>query len=172
MASEEAYLDKAIGRYSPEVASTARAALAKLRNQFPGARLLVYERKQSLPIGVAPPESGSAVMSLVLYPRWVRLFLLDGAGLADPQGRLEGAGTQVRSILVDEQADVLDDGYIRRLIEQALKAAAVDLKSGKGGIVLKSTIAASPVRPRGSRAQPTRSPERRPSARVRARRKG
>jgi hypothetical protein len=93
VANEEAYLDKAIGRYSPEVAATARAALGKLRQRFPGARQLVYERRQSLPIGFAPAERGSAVFSLVLYPRWVRFFFLDGAALDDPEGRLEGTGS-------------------------------------------------------------------------------
>ena len=81
MAGEEAYLDRAIGRYSPTVAATARAALGKLRARFPGARQSVYERRQSLPIGFAPAARGSAVFSLVLYPRWVRFFFLDGATL-------------------------------------------------------------------------------------------
>jgi hypothetical protein len=70
VAGEKAYLDKAIGRYSPEVAATARTGLKKLRALFPGARQLVYDRRQSLPIGFAP-EHGSPVFSLVLYPRWV-----------------------------------------------------------------------------------------------------
>lgn len=96
MAAEDAYLEKAIGRYSPEVASKARIALKKLRARFPGARRLVYERRQSLPIGFGP-ERGSAVFSLVLYPRWVRFFFLEGVALKDPEGRLEGSGNQVRS---------------------------------------------------------------------------
>jgi hypothetical protein len=41
-------------RYSPDVAATARAGLKKLRARFPGARQLVYDRRQSLPIGFAP----------------------------------------------------------------------------------------------------------------------
>ena len=139
---EEAYLDKAIGRYSPEVAATARAGLKKLRAQFPGARQLVYERRQSLPIGFAPAERGSAVFSLVLYPRWVRFFFLEGVAIDDPKGRLEGKGSQVRSIRLDERAAVLDDRYIRRLMVQALKVAAADLKTGKGRVVLKSRLAA------------------------------
>ena len=35
---ESEYLEKAIGRYSPDVAATARASLKKLRARFPGAR--------------------------------------------------------------------------------------------------------------------------------------
>ena len=141
MAAEDAYLDRAIGRYSPEVASTARAALKKLRARFPGARRLVYERRQSLPIGFAPAGRGSAVFSLVLYPRWVRFFFLEGAALEDPEGRLEGSGNQVRSIRVDERAAILDDPYIFGLMRQALEAAGADLKKGRGEVALKSKIA-------------------------------
>ena len=141
MAGEEAHLDKAIGRYSPEVAATARAGLEKLRARFPGARQLVYERRQSLPIGFAPPERGAAVFSLVLYPRWVRFFFLEGVAIDDPEGRLEGTGSQVRSIRLDERAAILDDPYVGRLMAQALKVAGADLKRGTGQVVLKSKIA-------------------------------
>ena len=140
VAGEKAYLDKAIGRYAPEVAATARASLKKLQTRFPGARLHVYERRQSLPIGFSPANGGGAVFSLVLYPRWVRFFFLEGVALDDPQGRLEGAGSQVRSIRVDRQGEILDDPYICGLMMQALKAARADLKTGRGEIVLKSKM--------------------------------
>jgi hypothetical protein len=136
----DAYLDTAIGRYAAEVAATARAAVKKLRARFPGARLVVYERRGSLPIGFAPSEGGAAVFSVVLYPRWVRLFFLEGVALDDPEGRLEGAGNQVRSIRIDRRAAVLDDPYIRGLMGQALKVAAADLKRGRGEVVIKSKI--------------------------------
>jgi hypothetical protein len=140
LTSEDRYLDRAIGRYSPQVAATARASLRKLRARFPGARQLVYERRQSLPIGFAPSERGGPVFSLVVYPRWVRFFFLEGVVLDDPEGRLEGAGNQVRSIVVDERAAILDDPYIRKLMAQALNAAGADLKAGNGQVVLKSRI--------------------------------
>ena len=139
MAGEEAYLEKAIARYSPEVAATARAGLKKLRLRFPGARQLVYERRRSLPIGFGP-DDGSAVFSLVLYPRWVRFFFLEGAAIDDPEGRLEGSGSQVRSIRLDERAVILDDPDIRRLMAQALKIAGANLRTGSGQVVLKSKI--------------------------------
>jgi len=140
-AGEDAFLDKAIGRYSPQVAATARAGLKKLRARFPGARQLVYERRQSLPIGFAPAERGASGFSLVLCPRWVRFFFLEGVAIDDPEGRLEGAGSQVRSIRLDEDAAILDDPYIRGLMAQALKVAGADLKTGSGRVVLKSKIA-------------------------------
>jgi hypothetical protein len=146
MAREREYLDRAIRRYSPEVAATARAGLKKLRARFPGARQLVYERRQSLPIGFAPGDRGAAVFSLVLYPRWVRFFFLEGAVIDDPEHRLEGTGSQVRSIRVDERAAIFDDSYIRGLMAQALKVAGADLKTGRGDVVLKSRLAAAETR--------------------------
>ena len=155
MAGEGAYLEKAIDRYSPEVAATARAGLKKLRARFPGARQLVFERRQALPIGFAPAARGNPVFSLVVYPRWVRFFFLEGVAIDDPEGRLEGNGNQVRSIRLDERAAVLDDPYIRALMAQALKIAGANLKTGGGQIVLRSTIGRQPsvpaVRPRRTR---------------------
>jgi len=142
VAGEKAYLDKAIARYSPEVAATARAGLKKLRTLFPGARQLVYDRRQSLPVGFAPAERGSPIFSLVVYPRWVRFFFLEGVAIDDPEGRLEGAGSQVRSIRLDDRAAILDDPYIRALIAQALTVAGTNLKTGRGRIVLKTVMAA------------------------------
>ena len=41
------------------------------------------------------------------------------------------------------RAAILDDPYIRGLITQGLKVAGVDLKTGSGQVVLKSTITTS-----------------------------
>ena len=142
MIGEQAYLDKAIKRYSTQVSATAKAALEKLRSRFPGARRFVYERRQSLVIGLAPEAGGAAVFSLVLYPRWVRFFFLEGVALDDPENRLEGNGSQVRSLRVDQRAAILDDAYIRGLIDQAIDASGADLRSGRGEVVLRSKLGA------------------------------
>jgi hypothetical protein len=162
VSGDAAYLEKAIDRHAPEVAATARAALKTLRARFPGARQLVYERRGVLGIGFAPAPRGSPVFSVVLYPRWVRFFFFEGVALDDPEGRLEGSGNQMRTIRVDEHAAIFDDPYIRDLMKQALKVAGVDLKSGRGEIVLRSTIEARPQTgapgnrsPRPRRAAPT-----------------
>lgn len=136
----DAYLAQAIARYPATVADTATHALRRLRARFPGARVFVYDRRQSLPIGFAAASGGAALFSVVLYPRWVRFFFLEGAALDDPKGRLEGAGNQVRSILIDGEAEALDDAYIRKLMGQALKLAEADLTNGPGEIVIKSKL--------------------------------
>jgi len=139
-AANAADLDRAIDRYAPDVAATARAALKKLRARFPGARQLVYERRQLLPIGFAPAERGSPIFSVVLYRRWVRFFFLEGAALDDPEGRLEGSGSIVRSVRLDAAARILDEPYIAGLMRQAQREAGVDLRKGHGEVVFKSRI--------------------------------
>jgi hypothetical protein len=134
------YLEQAMDRYPPPVAATARAALKKLRKRFPGATLSVYDRRGSLPLGFAPAAGGSPVLSIVIYPRWVRFFFLEGIGLDDPERRLEGTGKQVRSLRLDDGATVLEDPYVQGLLEQAARLADADLKTGPGRIVLKSTL--------------------------------
>jgi hypothetical protein len=117
-----------------------------LRARFPGARILVFERRQALPIGFAPAERGNPVFSIVVYPRWVRFFFLEGIALDDPKQRLEGNGNQVRSIRLDGDAAILDDPYIRGLMRQALKVAGADLKKGNGEVVLKSTLTSRAIK--------------------------
>ena len=151
MAGEEAYLRKAIDRYAPAIAALGRTGLAALRQRFPGARIQVYERRTSLVMGLAPAK-GSALFSLVLYPRWVRFFFLEGVALDDPEGRLEGTGSQVRSIRVDDGAR-FDDPYVRRLMAQAVAGASADLTSGRGAVELRSRLDMTPppaFRRRGS----------------------
>src|SRR5262249_22723829 len=86
----EAYLANTIARYPPAVTAIARAGLTKMRAWYPNARILVYDRRQSLPFGFAPEERG-AIFSIVLYPRWVRFFFLEGVAIEDPEKRLKGS---------------------------------------------------------------------------------
>ncbi len=70
-------------------------------------------------IGFSVSErSSEAVLSIAVYPRWVRLFFLQGADLEDPGGRLEGSGKQVRSLTV-ASGEVLHEPEVRELIHQA-----------------------------------------------------
>src|SRR5437773_353459 len=92
-------LDGFMAKYSPEVVSVARSALAKMRGLIPGAVELVYDNYNALVIGFCPSEQrpSEAVLSIVLFPRWVTVcFLQDGPELPDPQGLLKGSGTRVR----------------------------------------------------------------------------
>ena len=142
MATAKAQLEAFIAKYSPEVAKLGSAAIARMRKVLPAAHVLVYDNYNALAVGFAPNErTSSAVFSIVLYPRWVSLFLLKGAGLPDPHKRLSGSGNVVRHVVLTDLA-VLDDPQIRELMQQALARSGASLQTGtRGPIVIKSISA-------------------------------
>lgn len=139
-------LRRFIDKYSAEVAAVARAALAKMRARLPGAVQLVYDNYNALVIGFGPTErSSDAVFSIVLYPRWVNLFFLNGAGLHDPRKLLQGSGSRVRSIRLDT-ASVLDQPPVQALIAQAIEEVKPFDPKKRGRMVIK--MVAAKQRPR------------------------
>ena len=88
----------------------------------------------------SPSERASqAVLSIVVFPRWVTLcFLQSGPALRDPNRLLKGSGTRVRSIPLTSAAD-LDTAPIRALIAEALERASVPIDgSARRRLVIKS----------------------------------
>jgi hypothetical protein len=141
-------------KYDPALAALAKAALAKMRKRVPGAMELVYDNYNALVIGFGPTERASeAVLSIALYPRWVNLFFLQGARLADPDGLLQGEGSRVRRILVRDAA-VLEAPGVKALIAQAVAASPIPFPGKRGRrMVIKSVSARQrPRRPRFGRA--------------------
>jgi hypothetical protein len=135
----ERRLGQFIDRYSPEVAGLAREALARLRERLRGAVQLVYDNYNALVVGFGPTErAGDAVFSIALYPRWINLYFLNGAGLPDPKKLLKGNGKQVRHITLEDAAE-LDLPAVKALMAAALKRAGVRV-TGKapGPIVIKA----------------------------------
>ena len=112
-----------LSKYDPAVAKVAKAAIARLRKEIPGAVELVYDNYNALVMGFGPTERASeAIVSIALYPRWVTLFFLQGARLADPAGLLKGSGSRVRHVVLSD-VTVLDRPPVRALIRQALADA-------------------------------------------------
>jgi hypothetical protein len=138
----KAQLDDFIAKYSPDVAKLGHAAIARMRKFLPAAKVIVYDNYNALAVGFGPSERASeTVFSIVLYPRWVSLFLLKGAALPDPHKRLKGTGSVVRHVVLTDIA-VLDDPQIRELMQQALACSGASLQTGKrGAIVIKSISA-------------------------------
>src|SRR5580700_7028085 len=87
-------IDALIDRFTPEVASMARRALAKMRKLTPGSLELVYDNYNALAIGFSPTErAGDGIFSIAVFPGHPSLFFLQGAKLPDPTKRLrEGEG--------------------------------------------------------------------------------
>jgi hypothetical protein len=140
--SPEQQLDGFIAKYSPEIGALARVARAKMRARLPGAIELVYDNYNALAIGFGPTERTSdAIFSIALWPRWVSLFFLQGAGLPDPEQLLKGSGKVARYLVLEDAGD-LDKPAVQALITCSLDRARVPLDgTGKGRLVIKSVAA-------------------------------
>jgi len=138
----ESQLEEFIGRYSAEVAGDARRALAELSRQFPTATRIVYDNYNALAVGFsASDRAGEAILSIALYPKYVSLFLLQGASLADPDGVLEGTGSRVRHIKL-RPISRLETSEVRAIIDAAVTAAITPFPSdGKGPLIIKAIAA-------------------------------
>ncbi|WEK44553.1 MAG: hypothetical protein P0Y64_07135 [Candidatus Sphingomonas colombiensis] len=134
-------LDSFIDRYTPAVAALARRALEMVAARLPGATRLVYDNYNALAIGFGPDERASAITcSIALYPRWVSLFLANGATLPDPRGLLEGGGTRMRHIKLNDA--LIDDPAVAALILAAAASVARPIDpAGTERLVIRSIAA-------------------------------
>ena len=150
----EAQLAAFLAEYSPEVRTVADAALKKMRALMRGAVELVYDNYNALAIAFAATDRrADVVFSITLYPRWVSLFFARGAALSDPQQLLQGSGSTVRHIVL-EDASVLDRPAVRALMTQALRDAAKPDRQAGRRVVIK--LIAKQRRPRRPTAQARR----------------
>ena len=152
MDDAQSQLDTFLAKFTPEVDALAHALIARMRARLPGAAILVYDNYNSLAIGFGPTEKPShAMLSLAVFPRWVTLHFLNGAGLPDPHGILRGEGARVRHVQLHEP-DALDDPIIEALIAEAVARSEPPFDVGAAQrLVIRSVSATQrPRRPPGS----------------------
>jgi hypothetical protein len=154
--SAEGQLAGFLDKFTPEIAASARLILAAMRARLPGAVQLVYDNYNALAIGFGPSRRASeAVFSVAVYPRWVSLFFLQGARLADPAGLLKGSGNVAKHIVLAGAED-LDKPAVIELMQRAMRAVEIPIDPAKGELVIQSVSAKQrPRRPNGEARRPT-----------------
>lgn len=146
-------IESFLRKYSPDIARLGTASRTKMRKALPRWTEFVYDNYNALVFGFSPTERPSdAVFSIALYPKWVRVFFLDGVSLDDPQGRLSGSGWRVRSVRLEKASD-LDDPAIRALMKQAMRDAPK--ASGRGGTMVRTVSATQRPRRPATRPRPS-----------------
>jgi hypothetical protein len=138
----EAQLSAFISKCLPEIASLAKAVRAEMRKRYPTALELVYDSYNALAIGYSPSERASeGIFSIALYPRWVSLFFLQGARLADPDGILKGSGSVAKHVVLSS-IETLNEPAVRALMHEAVFQAETQFNSdGKHRLIIKSISA-------------------------------
>jgi len=103
---------------------------------------LVYDNYNALAIGYSPTEKTSEVVfSLAVYARGLNLYFMYGRSLPDPNGLLQGSGTQGAFIRLESVA-TLDEPKVIDLIQRAVKRQKPTFPAkGKGYTVVKSISA-------------------------------
>jgi hypothetical protein len=136
--SPSAELDAIIAKQPPEMAKLTKAVLVKLRQRFPGAVEMVYDRKRGMVVGFCPDERASNVInSIGVYSKWINLYFFEGDTLPDPEGILQGSGNIVRSLRLTSAAD-LDRAAVKALMAEALERAQPKLnRKAKRKIVIR-----------------------------------
>ncbi|MEO8580832.1 MAG: hypothetical protein ABI469_11330 [Gemmatimonadales bacterium] len=145
-------IDGYLAKYTPEMASSARSARARMRKQIPGGIEFVYDNYNALVFGFGPTEKPSeAVLSLAIMPSWVTVCFLKGAKLSDPKKILRGSGSTVRNVRLIPPMH-FDEPEVQRLITDAI-AGAKPVFPGDGAprTIIKSVSAKQrPRRPRSA----------------------
>ena len=130
-----------IARFSPAIATDARAALARMARLVPGGAVrMVYDNWNGLVVGFGPNERASdAILSLLVTVDHLTLcFINDAPSLPDPDRLLKGSGNVVRHIRLASARD-LDRAPIRALVQAAVARSDVPFAtSGASRLIIKS----------------------------------
>jgi hypothetical protein len=131
-----------ISKFTPEIAHLTEGVLYEMRARYPQALELVYDNYNALAIGFSPTEKPSeGIFSIAVYPKWVSLFFLQGAGLADPDGILQGSGNVAKHIRLPSTF-TLAEPAVKALMEQAVARAKVPWPLGNSHrLIIKSVSA-------------------------------
>jgi hypothetical protein len=139
-----------IAKFDPAIAKLTRSCRSVVRKRYPSAIELVYDNYNALAIGYSPTEKTSEVVfSLAVYARGLNLYFMYGRSLPDPNGLLQGSGTQGAFIRLESVA-TLDEPKVIDLIQRAVKRQKPTFPAkGKGYTVVKSISAKQrPRRPK------------------------
>lgn len=140
MPTAQQQFDEYLEKYTPDIATHARAVLARVREFVPGAFELVYDNPQALVVGFGPTHrTGDTVLSVAVYPKWVTLFFMHGASLEDPFTLLHGTGSEVRGVRIHNLAQ-FDDERLQMLIETAVAVAAKPIDANAERTMIIKTV--------------------------------
>jgi len=110
-------VEKLLGSYPSDVQALAQSARGLLLKLLPGVQEGASSSAPVLAYGYGPGYRGM-VCTLILSKTGVKLGLVRGAELSDPNGLLEGSGKVHRYIQLRTESD-LDRAAVKQLVKAA-----------------------------------------------------
>ena len=107
-----------LGEYPAAVSDLSRRLRAIVRAAIPGAREELDRPGRVIGYGFGPGYSG-LVCTIIPSKKGVKLGVVHGARLPDPQGLLEGSGKQHRYVAFSKPAD-LEKAGLKELLRAAV----------------------------------------------------
>ena len=140
-----------LAEYDLSVGELALALRAIVLAEARDANELVYKSYVLAVSYSFTPKWGDGFCYIGVYARHVNLGFIHGAGLEDPDGLLEGHGTQMRHIKIKQPKD-LKQAHLRAFLRASIKQSKVTLaakmaKTAKSAKTAKKSLAAKPKSP-------------------------
>jgi len=137
-----AQVDTFIDKFEPAMAKRIREVRAVLRKRFPTAVEMVYDNYNFFVIGYSPTEKPTDyIVSLAANSKGVGLSFNHGADLADPQGILQGSGSQNRFVRLVEGSKTLKHPHVVAMIDAAVENSDKPWSKERGFTVVRSVSA-------------------------------
>jgi len=131
----EGFIDK----FEPTMAKRIREVRKAVRKRLPTTVEMAWDNYNFFVLGYSVTDRPSdSLIALAANSKGVGLSFYRGSDLADPEGILEGAGTQNRFVRLVEGAKTLQDPKVEAMIERAVENSKLPLPEGKGYTVVRS----------------------------------
>jgi len=117
--------DDLLSQYSANVQDVARALRELISKAAPGVNEMVDAPARVIGYGHGDGYKGM-ICTIILSKKEVKLGIVGGASLPDPNGLLEGAGKKHRYVVLNEAADLKKKKGIAALIKSKDKELAAD----------------------------------------------
>lgn len=138
-----------LSAYEPGITALALAVRELVLTEAPDAVELLYDAYSAVSAGYSfTGRPSDAFIHIAAYAGWVNLGFNHGAGLDDPDGKLQGTGRQVRHIRIASVADTRKQvvrAFVKAAIRQAPRAEG---KTAAAGTSVVRAIYAKRRRPK------------------------
>jgi hypothetical protein len=138
-ATSDRQLASFIAKFAPPMQAMIRSCRAAMRKRFPTAYELVYDNYNFLVIAYCTTERPSdSVASLAANAKGIGLHFYRGATLADPQGVLQGSGSQNRFVRLESAATLSRPAIRSLLAAAAAQADTAFRKTGAAELIIRA----------------------------------